>query len=67
MIFFFYDYVKPKYGEKSKLCNMDAGCFIVYIKTEYIYSDITKDVKTKFATSNYELSRSVPKGKKQKK
>ena len=46
---------------------MDAGCFIVYIKTEYIYSDITKDVKTKFATSNYELSRSVPKGKKQKK
>ena len=46
---------------------MDAGSFIVYIKTEYIYSDITKDVKTKFATSNYELSRSVTKGKKQKK
>ena len=67
MIFCFYDYVKPKYGEKSKLCNMDVGSFIVYIKTEYIYSDITKDVKTKFATSNYELSRSVPKGKKQKK
>ena len=40
---------------------MDIGSFIVYVKTKYIYSDITKDVKTKFDTSNYE---SLPKGEK---
>ena len=26
---FWSDYVKPKYGEKAKLCYMDAGSFIV--------------------------------------
>ena len=26
---FWYDYVKPKYGEKSKLSYMDTGSFIV--------------------------------------
>ena len=28
---FWYDYVKPKFGEKLKLCYMDTGSFIVYI------------------------------------
>ena len=31
---FWYDYVKPKYREKAKLCYMDTDSFIVYIKTE---------------------------------
>ena len=35
-----YDYMKPKYGEKAKLCYMDTHSFIVYIKTEHIYVDI---------------------------
>ena len=29
---FWYDYVKPKYGEKAKLSYMDTDSFIVYIK-----------------------------------
>ena len=28
---FWYDYVKPKYCEKVKLCYPDADSFIVYI------------------------------------
>ena len=40
-----YDYVKPKYREKAKLCYMDTGCFIVYIKTKNIYVDIANDVE----------------------
>ena len=44
---FWYDYVKPKYGRKTKLCYMDTDSFIVYIKTEGIYSNIPKDVETK--------------------
>ena len=30
---FWYDYVKPKYCVKAKLCYMDTDSFIVYIKT----------------------------------
>ena len=50
-----YDYVKPKYGEKVKLCYMDTDSFLVYIKTEDIQKDIVEDVEIRFATSNYEL------------
>ena len=32
---FWYDYVKPKYGEK--LCYMDTDSFIIYIKTEDVH------------------------------
>ena len=49
---FWYDYVKPKFGDKSKLCYMDTDSFIVYTKTDDIYKDITEDVETKFDTSN---------------
>ena len=44
---FWYDYVKPKYGEKSKLCCMDTDSFIIYIKTDNIYKDIREDVETR--------------------
>ena len=50
---FWYDYVKPKYDEKAKLCYVDTD--IVYIKTVDIYKDIAEDVKIRFDTSNYEL------------
>ena len=69
---FWYDYVKPKYGEKVKLCYMDTDSFIVYIKTDDIYKDIAEDVETRFDTSNYELEcnsigRRLPKTKNKKK
>ena len=60
---FWYNYIKPKYWEKSKLCYVDTDSFIVYIKTEGIYVNIVKDVETRFDTSNYELDRLLPKGK----
>ena len=41
---FWYDYVKPKYGGKTKLFYMDTDNFIVYIKTDDIYKDIAEDV-----------------------
>ena len=63
---FWYDYVKPKYEEKSKLCYMDAGSFIVYINTVDVYKDITKNVERKFDTSNYVLERLLPKEKDKK-
>ena len=29
---FWYDYVKPKYGENAKFCYMDTDSFIVHLK-----------------------------------
>ena len=37
---FCYDYLKPKYSEKTILNYMDTDSFIVYIKTDDIYKDI---------------------------
>ena len=63
---FWYDYIKPKYGEKVKLCYVDTGCFIVHVKTEDIYKDIAEDAETRFDTSNVEIDRPLPMGKNEK-
>ena len=62
---FWYDYVKPKYSGKKNV-DMDTESFIVYIKTDDIYKDIAEDFETRFDTSNYELERTLPKGKNKK-
>ena len=49
----FWFIIKPKYGEKAKLCHMDTDSFIVHVKTEDIYKDIAEDVKIRFDTSNF--------------
>ena len=58
---FWYDYVKPKYSEKSKLCYMDTDSFIVHIKANNIYKGNVEDVETRFDASNYEVDRPFPK------
>ena len=42
---FWYDYIKPKYQGKSKLCYMDTDRFNIHIKTEDFYKDIVNDVE----------------------
>ena len=64
---FRYDYVKIIYGENAKLCHMDIDSFIVHVKTDDIYKDIAEAVETRFDTSNCEIERPLPKGKKLKK
>ena len=58
---FWYDYVKPKYGKKAKLCYLNTDSFIVYIKMDDIYKDIAEDIENRFDTSNNELDRPLPK------
>ena len=52
MFDFWFDWVKPKYEEKSNLCYMKTDNFIVSIKTSDIYKDIAEDVETRYVTSN---------------
>ena len=41
---FWYDYMKPKYGDNVKLCYLNTDNFIMNIKTEDFYKDIANDV-----------------------
>ena len=63
---FWYDYMKPKYGDNIKLCYMDTDSFIMNIKTEDFYKDIANDAEKRFDTSNYEVNRPLPTGKNKK-
>ena len=60
---FWYDYVKPTFGENAILCYVDTNIFIVHVKTEHIYKDIVEDAETRFDTANYESDRPLSKGK----
>ena len=63
---FWYDYLKPKYGDNEKLCYMDTDSVIVHIKTKDFHKDIANDVEKRFDTSNYEVNRPLPTGKNKK-
>ena len=63
---FWYDYMKPKYGDSVKLCYMDTDSFIMNIKTEDFYKDIANDVEKRFDTSNYECDRPLSTGENKK-
>ena len=65
---FWYDYLKPKYGDKLKLCYMDTDSFIMHVETEYFYKDIGNDVYKWFDISGYNQNdnRPLPIGKNKK-
>ena len=63
---FWYDYMKPKYGDNVKLCYMDTDSFVMNIKTEDFYKDIANDVEKRSDTSNYEVDRPLSTGKNKK-
>ena len=60
---FWYDYMKPKYGNRVELCYMDTDSFIMSIKMNDFYKDVVHDVEKRFDTSNYEVNRPLPTGK----
>ena len=40
---FCYDYIKPKYVDRAKLCYTDTDSFIIHIFTENVFEDIVGD------------------------
>ena len=59
---FWYDYMKSKYND-VRLCYMDTDSFIMIIKTNDFYKDISDDIDNRFDTSNYEVKRPLSIGK----
>ena len=57
---FWYDYIKPKYKNKAKLCYMDTDSFAIHIFTEDFFDDISNDVERWFDTSNYDKNDKIP-------
>ena len=51
---YWYDYLKPKYNDKAKLCYMDSDSFVINIFTEDFFEDINIDFERWFDTSNYD-------------
>ena len=51
---FWYDYFKPKYGDRAKFCYTDTDSFIILIITEHFLEDISNDVEIWYDTSNYD-------------
>ena len=63
-----YDYIKPKYGDRAKLCYTNTDSFIIHTFTEDFFEDIAGDVERWFDTSNFDKNdeRPLPIGKNKK-
>ena len=68
MYTFWYDYIKPKYEDRAKLCYTDTDSLIISIITEDFFVDISDHVIKWFDTSNYDENdkRPLPIGKNKK-
>ena len=42
---FWYDYIKPRYNDKAKLCYMDTDSFVINTFMEDFFEDINNDVE----------------------
>ena len=60
MFEFWYDNLKPMYGDKIRLCYTDTDSFIMHIKTDDFYKDISADVDKWFDTSNFNKNDNRP-------
>ena len=57
---FWYDYIELMYGDNAKLCYMDTDRFIMMIKPDGFFKDISNDIDKWFDTSNFDENDSRP-------
>ena len=53
MFDFHYDYIRDKYNNAAELLFTDTDSLLYLIHTDDFYKDISRDIKTKFDTSDY--------------
>ena len=58
---FWYAYMKPKHGDKAKLCYINTDSFVIHTITDDFYRDIANDVERWFDTSNYDENDDIQK------
>ena len=58
---FWYDYIKPKYEQRAKLCYTDTDNFIIHIITADFFVDISDDVERWFDTCKYDENDKIKK------
>ena len=51
---FWYDFIKPMYGDRKKLCYTDTDSFAIDIFIEDFFEDICDNVERWFDTSKYD-------------
>ena len=57
---FWFDYFKPNYKDREKLCYTDTDSFIINFVTEDFFQGISNDVEKWFDMSNYEKNDKRP-------
>ena len=57
---FWYNYIKPKYGDRANLCYTDTDSLTIHIITEDFFEDIADNVKKWFDISNYDENDKSP-------
>ena len=57
---FWYDYIKPKYQYKAKMCYTNTESLVIHIKTEDFYKSIANDIEKRFDASNSDDNRLLP-------
>ena len=57
---FHYDYLKPKYQDRAKLCYIDTDSFILHIQTNDFFKDINDNLNKWFDISNYDKNDNRP-------
>ena len=54
---FWYDYIKPKYKDKAKLCYMGTDSFVAQILTKDLFEDIADDFEKRCDTSMIRMTK----------
>lgn len=53
-------YTEPKYGDWVKLCHMDTDSFMVPVKSDNVYANVSEVVETRFDTLKFDVRDQSP-------
>ena len=57
---YWYDYLKPKYGNNVKLCYMETGSFLIHVEIEKACAELAEKIEIRFNKSNDGVDRPLP-------